>query len=87
MALQLTNILRDVGADAARGRLYLPLEDLRALRRRGGASCSRASGGAARRRGCAPLLRFQAERAREHYARAAALLPAGGPARDGSRRR
>ena len=28
-ALQLTNILRDVGEDAARGRIYLPLEDLR----------------------------------------------------------
>ncbi|HUF63445.1 MAG TPA: squalene/phytoene synthase family protein [Verrucomicrobiales bacterium] len=27
-ALQLTNILRDVGEDAAAGRLYLPLEDL-----------------------------------------------------------
>ncbi|MGC9269626.1 presqualene diphosphate synthase HpnD [Acidiphilium sp.] len=29
-ALQLTNILRDVGEDAARGRLYLPRETLRA---------------------------------------------------------
>ena len=28
LALQLTNILRDVAADAPRGRLYLPLEDL-----------------------------------------------------------
>lgn len=28
-ALQLTNILRDVGHDAALGRIYLPLEDLR----------------------------------------------------------
>ncbi|MEO7995847.1 MAG: phytoene/squalene synthase family protein [Gemmatimonadaceae bacterium] len=28
VALQLTNILRDVGEDAARGRCYLPLEDL-----------------------------------------------------------
>lgn len=27
-ALQLTNIIRDVGADAKRGRIYLPLEDL-----------------------------------------------------------
>ena len=33
LALQLTNILRDVAEDAAKGRLYLPLEDLRALRR------------------------------------------------------
>lgn len=28
-ALQLTNILRDVGNDAARGRIYIPTEDLR----------------------------------------------------------
>jgi len=28
VALQLTNILRDVGEDARRGRIYLPLEDL-----------------------------------------------------------
>jgi phytoene synthase len=28
IALQLTNILRDVGEDAARGRIYLPQEDL-----------------------------------------------------------
>ena len=31
MAMQLTNILRDVGEDAQRGRIYLPLEDLRAF--------------------------------------------------------
>jgi phytoene synthase len=30
VALQLTNILRDVGEDAERGRVYLPLEDLAA---------------------------------------------------------
>jgi phytoene synthase len=29
MAFQLTNILRDLGTDADRGRIYLPLEDLR----------------------------------------------------------
>merc|ERR1712060_807107 len=28
MAFQLTNILRDVGEDARRGRIYVPLEDL-----------------------------------------------------------
>jgi len=32
IALQLTNILRDVGEDAARGRIYLPLEDLERFR-------------------------------------------------------
>ncbi|MBI5756536.1 MAG: presqualene diphosphate synthase HpnD [Nitrospirae bacterium] len=29
IAMQLTNILRDIKADAAKGRIYLPLEDLR----------------------------------------------------------
>jgi phytoene synthase len=29
LALQLTNILRDIAEDAAQGRIYLPLEDLR----------------------------------------------------------
>lgn len=29
VAMQLTNILQDVGADAERGRIYLPLEDLK----------------------------------------------------------
>jgi len=28
MAFQITNVLRDVGTDAAQGRIYLPLEDL-----------------------------------------------------------
>ncbi len=30
MAFQMTNILRDLGVDASQGRIYLPLEDLRA---------------------------------------------------------
>src|SRR5690606_24298885 len=29
LAFQMTNIIRDVGEDARRGRIYLPLEDLR----------------------------------------------------------
>jgi len=32
MAFQLTNILRDLGNDAAQGRIYLPLDDLRACK-------------------------------------------------------
>jgi 15-cis-phytoene synthase len=31
IALQLTNILRDIKADARRGRIYIPLEDLRSF--------------------------------------------------------
>jgi phytoene synthase len=73
VALQLTNILRDVGADGARGRLYLPLEDLA----RFGVGESELLDAASnpRRPEVAALLRFEAERAREHYARAEALLP------------
>ena len=75
VALQLTNILRDVAGDLEGGRLYIPMEDLRA------AGCSvedlRAAI-AARRMASASvhaLLRQQGRRAREYYARAAAALP------------
>ena len=51
LALQLTNILRDVGADAARDRLYLPLEDLARFRRRRGRRCSQCARDAPARRG------------------------------------
>ena len=74
VALQLTNVLRDVAADVARGRLYIPLED---LARFGVTEAELLKASAGRRRPeMTALLAFQAERAREHYARAAALLPA-----------
>ena len=76
VALQLTNILRDVAADARRGRLYLPLDE---LERFGLTDREVLAEAAAAQRASArmlPLLRFQAERARDQYARAAALLPA-----------
>jgi phytoene synthase len=70
-ALQLTNILRDVGNDAARGRIYLPLEE---LRRHG---VSEADILNARH---TPAFRALAEavaaRARAHYTAARAALPA-----------
>ena len=62
IALQLTNILRDIREDAARGRVYLPLEDLAAT----GVSeedVLRGRGGEAFRR----LMRFQIERAESYY--------------------
>ena len=69
-ALQLTNILRDVGADARGGRVYLPREDLRAfgvtaddLRRGRYADGFRA------------LMARTAARAREFYARAEQSFP------------
>jgi phytoene synthase len=62
VALQLTNILRDVREDAARGRTYLPSEDLD----RFGAPSSVMIG---------PLVAFEAARAREWYARGLDLIP------------
>ena len=76
VALQLTNIVRDVGSDARRDRLYLPLEDLS----RFGLTDREVLDAAANKGAPAPPLRdllgFQAERARGQYARAEALLPA-----------
>ena len=77
VALQITNVLRDVGDDAARDRLYLPLEDLA----RHGVSEDALLALARDPRAPRParldaLLSVEAERARSHYARAAALLPA-----------
>jgi 15-cis-phytoene synthase len=77
VALQLTNILRDVPGDLERGRLYLPLEDLRRF------GCSEDdlrreiehAGAGVRSPAVKQLLRFQGERARQYYARAAAALP------------
>ena len=77
VALQLTNILRDVPGDLARGRVYLPQEDLRAH------GCTEAdltaeaarAGGGIRSAAVKALLAAQAERAREYYARAARALP------------
>ena len=68
LAFQLTNILRDLGEDAAMGRVYLPREDMR----RFGYGEQEI---AAHRRNekFVELMRFQADRAR-HYYRAAAEL-------------
>jgi 15-cis-phytoene synthase len=66
-AFQLTNIIRDVGQDARRGRIYLPQED---LRRFGVSEADLLAG-----RGTpafADLMRFQAERAKRFFARAEA---------------
>lgn len=69
-AFQLTNIIRDVGEDAQRGRIYLPEEDLRRfdvsvadiLARRTSDNFCR-------------LMSFELERAQTIYARALAHLP------------
>lgn len=72
VALQLTNILRDVAADAARGRLYIPLEDLDRFRV-GEEQVLHPTGEASAQ--LRLLLGYQAERAREHYEAARRLLP------------
>jgi 15-cis-phytoene synthase len=69
-ALQLTNILRDVAEDAAVGRIYLPLED---LRRFGVTESSLVTGKPSRN--FAALMRFEAERARSLFADARRALP------------
>ncbi len=76
LALQLTNILRDIAQDAARDRIYLPLEDLArfGVSEAGLVAAARAPL-AAPPEGLSRLLAFEAERARSHYAAAAWLLP------------
>jgi len=74
LALQLTNIIRDVGEDALRSRIYLPVNELQQhgvkahelLKRKGDADFQQ--------RFCA-LMRFQAARAHAAYDEALALLP------------
>jgi 15-cis-phytoene synthase len=69
-ALQLTNILRDVGADAQAGRVYLPQEDLRAF----GVSEADLVAGRHDER-FVKLMQHQAARARQFYAAAAGAYP------------
>lgn len=69
-ALQLTNILRDVGNDATRGRIYLPLADLARFRIDPGEILRREWSERFHQ-----LAREMAGRARAHYARARAVLP------------
>ena len=69
-ALQLTNILRDLWADAAEDRIYLPLDD---LRRFGVAEETILRG--ERTEALTALLRFEGERARELFQKANDLLP------------
>jgi phytoene synthase len=70
LALQLTNILRDVAEDSRAGRCYLPTED---LQRFGYSSDDLAAGVQDRR--FRDLMRFEVDRAREYYRRAQGLFP------------
>jgi len=69
IAFQLTNILRDVKEDAARGRIYLPAEDMRRF------GVEEQDIMASRHTPqFAELMRFEVARARGYYAKAAPLL-------------
>ncbi len=70
LALQLTNILRDLKADLARGRVYLPLEDLRAH----GCTVEDLAIGSVTP-AVRSLLTFECERARSFYQRAVDVRP------------
>jgi phytoene synthase len=71
IAFQLTNIIRDVGEDARRGRIYLPQDELD----RHGVSATDILK-ARHTPNFVALMRFQVERARATYARALGALPA-----------
>jgi phytoene synthase len=75
VALQLTNILRDLGGDACRGRLYVPTAEMGQFGVDEAGFLAAAVRDATPRPDVLPLLRFQAERARAHYQAARALLP------------
>jgi 15-cis-phytoene synthase len=71
LAFQLTNIIRDVGEDARRGRIYLPLEELARFGVTEADILQGRESDAFR-----ALMAFQGERARGYYAKAMAQLPA-----------
>jgi phytoene synthase len=71
IALQLTNILRDVADDLKRGRVYLPLEDLATF----GCSVEDLARGVMSEP-LGRLIAFECARAREFYERAVAARPA-----------
>jgi phytoene synthase len=85
VALQLTNILRDVREDAENGRIYLPAEDLRRFGvepsdgEAGGDMAQRASRlaalAAAQAEPLSELIRFEAERAQQWFDRGLLLVP------------
>ncbi|HET7525371.1 MAG TPA: presqualene diphosphate synthase HpnD, partial [Burkholderiaceae bacterium] len=73
-ALQLTNIIRDVGDDARRGRIYLPLDEMRSFDVKASEILQRHAPWGYSDRFTA-LMRYQAQRAQDTYDQALALLP------------
>jgi phytoene synthase len=70
LAFQLTNIIRDVGEDARKNRIYLPMDELK----ESGVTAADIID-ASHTESFVRLMRFQAERARRCYDEAIALLP------------
>jgi len=70
LALQITNILRDVAKDLASGRIYLPEEDMTKF----GYSAAELAARTYDER-FVRLMQFEADRARNYFAQAAAVLP------------
>jgi phytoene synthase len=71
LALQMTNIIRDVGKDMQNGRIYLPQEDLARFHYSETELIQRLYN-----ERFVQLMEFQARRARQFFANAAAVLPA-----------
>ena len=71
MAFQLTNIIRDIGEDARRGRIYIPMDELKQFN----VPAADILNGKYSDNFTA-LMQFQAERAEKYYAQAFAQLPA-----------
>ncbi len=69
IAFQLTNIMRDVGEDAQRGRIYLPLEDLARFAYSEQELLSHEYNAAFLK-----LMTFEGRRAQEYYSRAVSVL-------------
>jgi phytoene synthase len=72
IAFQLTNIIRDVGEDARKNRVYLPMEDLKRFNVPAADILQARESPAFH-----SLMAFEAERARGFYERAMAALPPG----------
>ena len=71
VALQLTNILRDIREDYLAGRVYLPAEDFKQF----GCSLDHDPAQAPDQAKLTELVQFEADRARTWYARGLALMP------------
>jgi phytoene synthase len=71
IAFQLTNIIRDVGEDARKNRIYLPMDDMK----RFGVPAADILN-ARESSGFKELMKFETERAKGYYAKAFSALPA-----------